>query len=164
MTATLESILVHHPQVYLVKDGLSLNMGFSSWYHSLRNSELTQAMDPAPLWINPELSSMGSDPLESWMRPWGKSLQPSERLFCTLSNGHDNASFSEHCKSLQSSHVQGAWPRQIWNNNKNLHSLPLLALPLSREPWIQGRKMKAADWLLGTDRDFWTLVLGSLWQ
>lgn len=73
MTATLESILVHHPQVYLVKDGLLLNMGFSSWYHSLRNSELTQAMDPAPLWINPELSSMGSDPLESWMSDSGAS-------------------------------------------------------------------------------------------
>lgn len=67
LVCTLESLLVHHPQVYLVKDGLLLNMGFSSWYHSLRNSELTKAMDPAPLWINPELSSMGSDPPESWM-------------------------------------------------------------------------------------------------
>lgn len=70
---TLESILVHHPQVYLVKGGLLLNMGFSSWYHSLRNSELTQVVDPAPLWISPELSFMGSDPLESWMCDSGAS-------------------------------------------------------------------------------------------
>ena len=101
------------------QSGLFLNMGFSSWYHSLRNSELTQGMDPAPLGINPELSSMDSDPLESWMCDSGKSLQLSEHLFCTLSNGHDNASFSEHCVSAVSSHVQGTWPRQSETHNKN---------------------------------------------
>lgn len=149
---TGEHLSSSSPSLFLVKDGLLLNMGFSP-----PGTILWGTVSSHKQWILPCGSTLSSVPwvqihlnLDEWL--WASHSNPLSACFVLCQMDMTMPPFQNTVSAEFT--CAGRLTKTTWTHTKPSQSPSLL--PLSREPWIQGRKMKAADRLLGTDRDFWT--------